>query len=1390
MRNRRLLTALLCCLLLLLPLSSVAEGTEAGELIYNGSFEILDEDGMPDGWFTDQYNHQEGYTSFSVASDIAEDGQYSACINNMGDNDARFAQTVDVEPESLYCLSGYIRALDIPDSGLGANLSIEGLYVFSESVYDTDGDWQYVELYGETGPEQTSVTVFARLGGYSGESRGKAWFDQVSLKQVQEVPGDAVASLWYREDTPVISADDTEEDTEADPAWPRLLLFAAVYALLALFACDKLMHRNEKLSDNEEHHAPAFLVIVLILAGVSRLAVGCMVSGYQVDVNCFRAWSATMANYGPSGFYTASQFCDYPPAYLYVLWLDQGVIRLLTGMPSEGFLHWFSGLGLGNYTDVISILVIKLVPICCDLIAAWLLYCVGRTLIGRKPAALVAALMAFNPAFFLNSAAWCQMDSVLCLGLMLVALYAMQRKWQVVPPLYVLCILLKPQALMLGFLGLLAMVLCWIKHIEDRKLMLKGLGLSVVMALVIVLPFSIGNGLSWDWLIQLYIQTLGSYSYATVNMANLYYLFSANWVATSQSAGWALPLVFGVLCAIWAAVTFCRQRKCNMPLFWLESLVTGCFAVYYFILTLVQPSYTLIGVPAMALCILLTIGMYLRGNDLKHLPLAGGILFVLLCCFGLKMHERYLFPALLLLGLAFLQRRDRRIFAILMIGSLTMFLNAGIVLDNSLRLGSSMGHLNNDTRWLNLLISSANLLNALLALWTGQRIIVEGQSADDSLRPLPIKVPVLKQVPGNVLNMRYDASLHFKRLDALLIAMVTLAYGALALCNLGSTETPQQPWKSSDATEQVVLDLGERYEDFYMLYFAQVSYNDFTVEVSDDGMVWSEKYWAEMAQGDCFRWMYLTTYTTDANGKRTYNPYGTQQPLSGRYVRITAQQIGLILNEVLFRTADQTVLPVIVAGQYHANTESTLYSDAAHLIDEQDTLDGEPSWYNGTYFDEIYHARTGFELKNGTTIYEWTHPPLGKVFMSWCISIFGMTPFGWRFAGCMAGILMLPAMYLLAKQLTKRCDMAFVAMSLMALDCMHLTQTRIATIDSFPVLFIMLSCLFMLRFMQRDIMSPMKHLVPDLALSGLFIALGIASKWICLYAGAGLAVLYFWTCARHLRLADQAKLLLADGSHLSKQQRAALEKRSKETLTRLVWLCLWCVLFFVIVPVVVYLLSYIPQMACYGKLSFSEFIEKVLKVQQDMYNYHSTPGLGMDHPFYSPWYEWPLIKRPMYYASDRYVPENYGYAIFCFGNPAVWIGGLLGVILCAIGWAARHVYRIEGQDELLHLHSRSSSQTLAFVLISLLAQLLPWVLVPRGTYIYHYFASVPFLILGVTLVLSKVTSGRTEKAGRVLTVCYLLFALVCFIGFYPYASGVLTPTWWLDFMRKFLRIYY
>ncbi|MBR2717342.1 MAG: glycosyltransferase family 39 protein, partial [Oscillospiraceae bacterium] len=51
--------------------------------------------------------------------------------------------------------------------------------------------------------------------------------------------------------------------------------------------------------------------------------------------------------------------------------------------------------------------------------------------------------------------------------------------------------------------------------------------------------------------------------------------------------------------------------------------------------------------------------------------------------------------------------------------------------------------------------------------------------------------------------------------------------------------------------------------------------------------------------------------------------------------------------------------------------------------------------------------------------YEITHPPLGKAIISLGIRLFGMTPFGWRFMGALTGVLMVPLMYLLVKQLTK-----------------------------------------------------------------------------------------------------------------------------------------------------------------------------------------------------------------------------------------------------------------------------------------------------------------------------------------------------------------------------------
>ena len=125
-------------------------------------------------------------------------GAHSVQIENLDYNDARFCQTVAVEPSSFYRLSGYVKAWDTLDEGLGGNLSIKDVYVFSESVYDSPDEWQYVELYGVTDTDQHEVTVYARLGGYSGESFGTAMFDDLSLVKVDAPPEGIVASRWYQ----------------------------------------------------------------------------------------------------------------------------------------------------------------------------------------------------------------------------------------------------------------------------------------------------------------------------------------------------------------------------------------------------------------------------------------------------------------------------------------------------------------------------------------------------------------------------------------------------------------------------------------------------------------------------------------------------------------------------------------------------------------------------------------------------------------------------------------------------------------------------------------------------------------------------------------------------------------------------------------------------------------------------------------------------------------------------------------------------------------------------------------------------------------------------------------------------------------------------------------
>jgi dolichyl-phosphate-mannose-protein mannosyltransferase len=153
------------------------------------------------------------------------------------------------------------------------------------------------------------------------------------------------------------------------------------------------------------------LVFLFALALAIRLVLARHSAGLSFDVGLFREWSDRLVERGPSRFYEPGYFADYPPGYLYVLFVLGKLSRLLRGEPP-------------------SVAVLKLPGIIADLGVAVFAMLLTRHITpkgsaGRIPALpAAAAAILLNPALILVSAVWGQVDSVLAL-LVLGGIYAL-----------------------------------------------------------------------------------------------------------------------------------------------------------------------------------------------------------------------------------------------------------------------------------------------------------------------------------------------------------------------------------------------------------------------------------------------------------------------------------------------------------------------------------------------------------------------------------------------------------------------------------------------------------------------------------------------------------------------------------------------------------------------------------------------------------------------------------------------------------------------------------------------------------------------------------------------------------------------------------------------------
>jgi len=702
--------------------------------------------------------------------------------------------------------------------------------------------------------------------------------------------------------------------------------------------------------------------------------------------------------------------------------------------------------------------------------------------------------------------------------------------------------------------------------------------------------------------------------------------------------------------------------------------------------------------------------------------------------------------------------------------------------------------------------------------------------------------------------LRFSGPCHpMEKKDRLPVLLITLIYACTAFFQLGDLSAPQEFTDFGDGKTVSIQISGSPVRAQTLRYYCGLGTGGYNVEASTDGVNWSTLWQHKDENGKVTGW-----YWADAEG---YEPsYALEQgynqlfkwidieldnPIDIQYLRIT----GRADNKWLPNGENQKVLELgrlaLVDGSGQAvpfnwgRTDGDT-GEVATLFAAMGVPD-KSTWHNSTYFDEIYHARTAKEHIDGLYPYEVTHPPLGKLILGIGIRLFGMTPFGWRFMGTLFGVLMLPLLYVFLKNLFGKTAVAACGTTLFAAEFMHLTQTRIATIDTYGVFFILGMYFFLYRYLTLPAGTPFRKGALPLFLSGLLWGIGVSSKWTVIYGGLGLAVLYFMGFYQKLRDWPQ-------------EARGEKGKWVAATLS-------FSVLVFILMPLTIYTLSYLPYARSLGVdlslgntlhglaeglgLLFHNVLDKLTgaagaegyvaaSIPQDslggimannqwyMLTYHQ--GVTSSHPYSSWWFQWIVDGRPILYYMDNGV-TGYTTRFAAFANPILCWTGLGAILACfaasfrrlgsklAFLWglgisSALLLHRVQQTPNgvfdptlepqvlrrnlliliaclLLYLalstgialiFRGSASAKCAFVTVGYLSQLVPWMFIGRTTFEYHYFPSLLFLVLAVSLLMDRLTESDRAWKGPVYGLTGA--AVGCFALFYPVLIGLQIPTWY------------
>lgn len=305
---------------------------------------------------------------------------------------------------------------------------------------------------------------------------------------------------------------------------------------------------------------------------------------------------------------------------------------------------------------------------------------------------------------------------------------------------------------------------------------------------------------------------------------------------------------------------------------------------------------------------------------------------------------------------------------------------------------------------------------------------------------------------------------------------------------------------------------------------------------------------------------------------------------------------------------------------------------------------------------------------------EWLHPPLSKQLMAISIRIFGDTPFGWRFPSAIAGTLLVLLVIGLSQSLFHRHEISLLTGLFASFEHLLVVQSRIATPDIFVACGVVLLCYC---FWQWSSQRTKKWLIA----SGVALGLTATTKWSGLFVLPG--------------------LLLFEWIQLGRQKGFDSSKRLITFLQTIVVL--------LVIAVAVYVASF-AQLFFQGQ-TVAYFIE----LHHQIWQYQTTTQFS--HPAASKPWEWLIGQKSIWYA----VAGAGNSLTDIVAQPTIWLLGLSEIALL-------RTFIILLKQRTSKRKTAQPSATL-FLILVVISEFIPWLLVRRPTFLYHFTPIMPLLLI-------------------------------------------------------------